>query len=265
LTVIIAALGDVHGKWREAMALIDAACAAAGIASRELAAVFQVGDAEPQRDEAEAAQVPGPAKYRKLGDFAGVVSGEITVPAPLHFIAGNHEPFAALDADGGLAEGRGGWGPNVTYLGRAGLAEIAGLRVGFLSGIYGEGTFRRALEGTLRSRASKRAAHYLPSEFETVRSAMASGVDVLLTHDWPTGVGDVDHFGPTGDERVRALIEDSQPLLSLHGHMHRPASAVVGSTQVECLAIVGYRSGDPAGAVRLWDIAPEARTVSVLY
>jgi hypothetical protein len=85
-----------------------------GVESSGLAAIFQVGDAEPQRTEGEAAQVPGPAKYRKLGDFAEVVSGEIAVPVPLYFIAGNHQPFGTLDADGGLVEGRGQWGPNVT-------------------------------------------------------------------------------------------------------------------------------------------------------
>ncbi|MDR3201846.1 MAG: hypothetical protein LBT54_01705 [Bifidobacteriaceae bacterium] len=81
---------------------------------------------------------------------------------------------------------------------------------------------------------------------------------MLLTHDWPTGVADVSHFGPTGDERVRTLIEDGQPILSLHGHLHRPASAVIGATQVECLAIVGYHSGDPMAAVGIWDIDPRA-------
>jgi Icc-related predicted phosphoesterase len=142
------------------------------------------------------------------------------------------------------------------------LVEIAGLRVGFLSGIYGEGTFRRAQEGILRFRAGKHATHYLPSELGVARAAMASGVDVLLTHDWPTGVADVGHFGPTGDERVRGLIEDYQPILSLHGHMHRPASAVIGATQVECLAIVGYHSGDPMAAVGLWHIDADARAAT---
>ena len=258
--MLIAALGDVHGQWREATALLGTACASAEIAPGNLAAVFQVGDAEPQRDEDEAATVSGPAKYRKLGDFDEVGSGEIVVPAPLYFIAGNHEPFGALDADGGLVEGGGQWGPNVTYLGRGGLLEIAGLRVGFLSGIYGEGTFRRAQEGVLRFRTGKHATHYLPCELEIVRSAMAGGVDVLLTHDWPSGIAEDSHFGPVGDERVRVLIEDCQPILSLHGHMHRPASTVIGTTQVECLAIVGYHSGDPMSAVGIWDIDPDART-----
>jgi len=257
--VIIAVLGDTHGNWREAFALVVAACSATGVPASELAAIFQVGDAEPLRSEAEAAQVCGPAKYRKLGDFADVVTGELVAPAPVYFIAGNHEPFGALDADGGLVEGSGSWGPNVTYLGRAGSASIGGLRIGFLSGIFGPTVFRLSEAGELGRRRGKKAAHYTAQEHQTVRSAIAGGVDVLLTHDWPTGVGEVSRFGAPGDQRVRDMIEDYRPILSLHGHMHRPASAVIGNTQVACLAIVGYRSGDPMAAVGLWNIDTETR------
>jgi hypothetical protein len=65
----------------------------------------------------------------------------------------------------------------------------------------------------------------------------------------------------TGDKNVRALIDRYQPLLSLHGHMHRPESALVGRTRVECLAIVGYRSGDPLAAVGIWDVDTDRGTV----
>jgi hypothetical protein len=77
-------------------------------------------------------------------------------------------------------------------LGRAGLAEIDGLRVGFLSGVYGGGTFRRAADGRLQHRVGKHVTYYLPSELEAVRAAMADGVDVLLTHEWaPAGLGEL--------------------------------------------------------------------------
>ncbi|MCL2483405.1 MAG: hypothetical protein FWF43_08365 [Propionibacteriaceae bacterium] len=66
--MLIAALGDVHGKWREAMALVESACSHAGVTTTELTAILQVGDAEPLRNKNEAAQVIDPAKYRKLGD-----------------------------------------------------------------------------------------------------------------------------------------------------------------------------------------------------
>jgi len=260
MTMFIAALGDVHGHWREAVALVEAACAAAGIAPVDLTAILQVGDAEALRSEAEIAQVPGPSKYRKLGDFPEVVRGDIIVPAPLYFIAGNHEPFAALDADGGLVEGHGTWGPNVTYLGRAGLVQIDGVRVGFLSGIWGESTYQRAQDTRLKFREGKHASHYLPSELADARTSMRGGVDILLTHDWPAGVTCASIPQPRGDEHIRALIDDFQPMLSLHGHMHRPAAALFGNTTVECLARIGYRHGNPIAAIGVWDIDPNRRT-----
>lgn len=88
---------------------------------------------------------------------------------------------------------------------------------------------------------------------------MDAGVDVLITHDWPSGIAEAGRFGPIGDDRVRALIDDYQPIMSLHGHMHTRASAVLGATQVSCLAIVGYH-GDPMSAVGLWDVGTGTRT-----
>jgi len=262
--MLIAALGDVHGHWREAVALVEAACAATGVTPADLTAILQVGDAEALRSEAEIAQVPGPSKYRNLGDFVDVIRGDVVIPAPLYFIAGNHEPFAALDTDGGLVKGHGLWVPNVTYLGRAGLAQIDGLRVGFISGIWGESAYQRAQDTRLKFRDGKSAGHYLPSELADVRKAMGGGVDVLLTHDWPAGVTCDSIPDPRGDEHIRAIIDAFQPTLSLHGHMHRPASALFGNTTVECLARVGYRHGNPMDAVGIWDIDRDRRVVKRL-
>jgi len=257
--MLIAALGDVHGHWGEAAALVETACAAGGVAPADLTAILQVGDAEALRSEAEIDQVPGPSKYRKLGDFVDVVTGNVVIPAPLYFIAGNHEPFAALDADGGLLEGHGQMGPNVTYLGRAGLVTIGGLRVGFLSGIWGESTYQRAQDNRLKFRDGRHASHYLPSELADARKAMGGGVDVFLAHDWPTGITGADIPDLRGDEHIQAIIDDFQPMLSLHGHMHMPASATFGNTHVTCLARVGDRHGNPMAAVGLWDINTGAR------
>ena len=263
--MLIAALGDVHGQWRQAAGLVISACAQAGVEPADLAMILQVGDAEPLRSEAEIAQVPGPKHYRKLGDFPEVVSGDIVMAAPLYFIAGNHEPFESLDADGGLIQGHGDLAPNVTYLGRAGVVTIDGLRIGFLSGIYGEATYRRSREGTLERRVGKHAVHYTAQEYDDALSAVQPGVDVLLTHDWPSGIAEkTGYFGEVGDERVRALIELSGALLSLHGHMHFAHRATIGVTEVACLTIVSSYSSDPFASVGLWDINPVARKANRL-
>jgi hypothetical protein len=141
------------------------------------------------------------------------------------------------------------------------MIEIDGLKIAFLSGIYGERAFREAGEGKRRPAQGKRAGHYTPAELAKTREALAQGAHVLVTHDWPTGVLEVSRFGVTGDKNVRDLIDRYQPLLSLHGHMHRPEATAFGNTQVECLAVVGYRSGDPLAPVGIWDIDTDRGTV----
>ena len=263
--MLIAALGDVHGRWREAAALVVSACAQAGVVPGDLAMILQVGDAEPLRDEDEIAQVVGPAKYRRQGDFPEVISGEIVMPAPVYFIAGNHEAFAALDADGGLIEGHGAWGPNVTYLGRAGAVTIDGLRIGFLSGIYGEATYTRSAEGRLAHRVGKHASHYTAQDLEQAQSAVREGVDVILTHDWPAGITDeTTRYGEIGDSHIRTLIESSGAMLSIHGHLHVARRSMIQRTQVACLAIVGSHATDPLAAVGVWSIDHAGRSAGRL-
>ncbi len=253
--MLIAALGDVHGKWRRALTLVEWACADVGVATSDLAAVFQVGDAEALRSDDEVAQVPGPSKYRKLGDYAQVLDGTILVPAPLYFIAGNHEPFAALDSDGGLVAGHGRWGPGVTYLGRAGAVMIDGLRVGFLSGIWGERTSDPRARP--HQRTGREAGHYSAAELATaLRATEQGGFDVLITHDWPAGLP-VERGCTVGDTNVRRLAEASRAALSLHGHMHISHRGMIGVTEVACLSQVGRRGQNPLDAVGIWQISAD--------
>ncbi|MCL1917280.1 MAG: metallophosphoesterase [Peptococcaceae bacterium] len=252
--MFIAALGDIHGQWQEAMILVEWACVEAGIVSSDLAAIFQVGDAEALRCEAEITQVPGPSKYRKLGDFPHVLDGTIIIPAPLFFIAGNHEPFAALDADGGLVVNNGRWGDNVTYLGRAGVVIAAGLRVGFLSGIWSQKM--SGLNSKVQKREGRTAAHYTEAELTiTLEAAKQGRYDVLITHDWPAGLT-TEQGCPVGDANVRKLIETTQATLSLHGHLHAAHSEQIAETEAACLAMVGRHCGNPLEAVGIWQIMP---------
>src|ERR1035437_8718183 len=126
---LILVLGDVHGHWDIAAEHMRVAREVHG----RLDAVFCVGDAQPFRNESEVSGMHCPSKYRTIGEFPRVVSGEIHLAAPVWFIGGNHEPWPALDANG-----PGEWVPGVTFLGRAGATDVLGLRVAFLSGIYSE-------------------------------------------------------------------------------------------------------------------------------
>jgi len=230
--VVFAATGDVHGNFAALANALRNACEGARVLPGELSVILSVGDLEASYDQSHVDMVHGPAKYRRLGDFPAVLSGEIVLPAPLAFIGGNHEPWEALDADGGLPHG-GRWAPGVTFLGRAGLTTICGLSVAYLSGIRSA----KVSPGHANSRTSSRTrTYYVDAELERVRAAgRKTRPDLLLTHDWPAGVGTTADGRSCGDEGIAGLITDIRPTLSLHGHMHHRASARIGTTAVECL------------------------------
>lgn len=249
--MLIAVSGDVHGQFLDLAVALEDACAAAGVNVADIAGVLCAGDVEALRSDEEMAQVHGPARYRKRGDFAAVLDGSLPLP-PLAFIGGNHEPWEALDADGGLSGGGGAWAPGATFLGRAGVVEVFGLRVAFLSGIYSPAVS----EGSPRGRTDRRRRTYwVRSELERVMHARAGGpVDVLLTHDWPAGVG-IDRRGePVGCPHVRRLVETVKPTLSAHGHMHHALSGRIGASTVLCLGHVS--AGFAGGAVALLSREP---------
>ena len=249
-----AVLGDVHGHFDKAILALQGALDTVPGAAESLSAVFCVGDVEALRSEAEIHEVHGPAKYRTMGEFHCVLTGELTFPAPVYFIGGNHEPWASLDADGGLVSGHGQWAPGVSFLGRAGVLEVVGLRVAFLSGIYSPvGSARTVKQRLVPVSDRKRRTYWVEEELRTVLAAGSRRpVDVLLTHDWPAGIG-ADRMGaPTGDVHVRSLVEKLRPTISCHGHMHHPLTAQIGPTSVHCLGHI--RAG--ADAVALFSVSP---------
>ncbi|MFJ1753390.1 metallophosphoesterase [Kitasatospora sp. NPDC088134] len=235
-------VGDVHGEFL----LLAERAAAVRAAYGPLDAVLAVGDVEANRDEADAAGVYSPAKYRKVGDFPFVAAGELPLGAPLFFIGGNHEPWPALDA-----AGPGEWAPGVRFLGRAGVAEVAGLRVAFLSGIHSA----RVTDAARPVRESNRDRnYYTAAELGRLLAEgprVPGGVDVLLTHDWPAGLlpAASPDERPVGRPELRTLVERLKPRHHFCGHMHRPLDARIGPTTVTCLSILREtRSGGRANS-----------------
>ena len=232
--VRVLVVGDVHGEFE----LLAEWAAAVRRAHGPLDAILAVGDVEPNRDEVDAAGVHGPAKYRKLGDFPLVHEGLLDLGAPLYFIGGNHEPWPALDE-----AGPGWWSGAAYFLGRAGVADVAGLRVAFLSGIHSPRItdVPDARRDTIRERT-----YYTATELRQVsRAGRAAGrVDLLLTHDWPSGIIEQDDGTSVGRPELRALSELLRPRWHFCGHMHYRHAAAIGPTEVVCLDHI--RSGPPA-------------------
>lgn len=217
------AIGDVHGNWTR---VIEAIQSATDILGHSPDMVLQVGDAEALRSEAEMAMVAGPPKYKWLGEFQLLQPGDLA--CPVYFIAGNHEPYEALDAAERDTTIPIPWGPNVYYLGRAGAMSLGGLNIAWLSGIE----IPRNLE---QRRNGKAGYHYIISDVEkTKREARRlSGIDVVITHDWPSGIKE-----GVGTDLIRSLTHELQPQLHVCGHMHSPRESEVFSTKVHALNTV---------------------------
>lgn len=221
-----AVVGDIHGEYRLLAEVLAGVVADVG----PLDFIVSVGDAEPNRSQEDAAGIHTPAKYRRLGEFPQVLSGEITLPAPFYFIGGNHDPWPALDA-----HGPGEWAPGFHFLGRGGGAEVQGVTLAFLSGVYSP----KVSEGVSPREGKRRATYWTPGDVSNAlwegRPPEGRGLDILVTHEWPSGIGTDRHGVPAGRPEVRRLVEELRPRFHVCGHMHHCLQAEIGPTQVLCL------------------------------
>ncbi|MFP2906097.1 metallophosphoesterase [Pyxidicoccus sp. 3LFB2] len=255
--IVFAAVGDVHGHINR---MVNELRHQAAVRHRQFDFVLQVGDFEPHRDEADLATMAAPAKYRQLGDFGTYYKVRRGFPWPLYFIGGNHEPYGYLDTHPeGFELTR-----NCNYLGRVGVVDLHGLRVVGVSGIHSPEHFRSARPplSALGSVSNKDFTYFNERDLE---QALELGpADVLLVHDWPSGIIDpADAAGfegqrrspshdTVGNEYARLLVDALQPRLVLCGHLHKAYRATVQhpsgkTTLVRCLASVGQ--GDAAYGV----------------
>ncbi len=222
---IILGVGDVHGHWDYLAQYMKQIKSYYG----RLDGVICAGDAEALRNETDLRGVNGPVKYRTLGTFPQVMDGTISLVAPVWFIGGNHEPYPELDK-----HGPGKWGPNVVYLGRSGIAEILGMRVAYLSGIYSP----KVSEGKAMDRHSpKERSYWVKDELENlIKQGKKHHIDLLVTHDWPTHLGVDRNQNPTGNADMERLCLKLRPTMYICGHMHHRESSFLHNTRIEALA-----------------------------
>jgi predicted phosphodiesterase len=158
---------------------------------------------------------------------------------PLVYVLGNHDPAVREWADEGMA--RLGLehlspgdepGPQGCDSAEGKVVEVAGLRIAGLGGSvrYREGPnqytqpemWRRSVALELRTR---------------LRAAVGrGGVDVLLTHAPPLGLGDAEDAAHHGFSAFHRLARRLQPRLLVHGHVHPvtglEADREIGPTRV---------------------------------
>src|SRR5262249_11146423 len=165
-------------------------------------------------------------------------------------VGGKEEGFERRD---GLAEG-GEVVPGVHSLGRVGTSTIAGIRIGWLSGIYAPKWLDTPLQPPTTAATRKQAGYFRRPEVDRLRAER--NLDLLLTHEWPRGL-----FARTpgkpgrpwmGNPLTRAPVGEVQPQALLGGHSHERFAATLHhgdglQTRVACLD----EASEPEGAV-LW-------------
>ena len=241
-SLLVAGVGDIHGRFRRVEAWLDALAEARG---RPVDMVLAVGDVEAFRHADDHRRKA--AKRAMPAEFAEYADGVREMNRPLYFIGGNNEDFEALhDSQDGLQ-----LAPNVHYLGRAGLKELHGLRVGYLSGIHAPRFYEQPLKRPRSLDTAKQAGYFRAPEVEKV--AALRDMDLLLVHEWPRGLPqraqerEVPPPGRTlpsywiGNPITRRLVETVHPKWVLCGHSHRAFAVTLGGnaarppTRVACL------------------------------
>jgi calcineurin-like phosphoesterase family protein len=187
-------------------------------------------------------------------DYLGYLMDALDVP--LVFVPGNHDPDvsgyrtsrAGLTLRAGLPA-RPPWPSGALNADRA-VVDVAGLRLAGLGGC------RRYSQGPNQytDRQQARRARALSRRARWRRARDGRGVDVLLTHAPPLGLGDRDDPPHRGFSALNRLAARLQPALLLHGHVH-PYGAVptvhrVGKTVVRNVVGRHLLEIEPAGDAR---------------
>ena len=153
-------------------------------------------------------------------DYLGYLMNALDVP--LVFVPGNHDPDvsgyrtsrAGLTLKAGLPA-RPPWPDGAVNAERA-VVDAVGLRVAGLGGClrYNDGPNQY----TRRQQARRARSLSRRARWRAARDGR--GVDVLLTHAPPRGVGDREDRAHQGFEALHWLARRIQPSLLLHGHIH---------------------------------------------
>ena len=244
-TALIVGVGDIHGRFHRVRTWLDALERAL---ERQVDAVLAVGDVEAFATADDHRRKA--AKRTMPAEFAAFAQGESRMTRPFYFIGGNNEDFESLH---GLQDG-GEVAPGVRYLGRVGTATIAGLRIGWLSGIYAPKWLDTPLQAPTTAATRKQAGYFRRPEVD--RLGAERRLDLLLTHEWPRGLFARTPGKPVrpwmGNPLTRSLADEVQPQWLLCGHSHERFAATLNhgggaQTRVACLD----EAAEPEGAI-LW-------------
>jgi lariat debranching enzyme len=192
--------GCLHGAWEPVIQTADNLISH----GNHIDLIIVMGDAQTMRNSGDLDSFHCPRKYRQLGTFPKLLNGELTPPCLILVIGGNHE---ACDFLHQLPFG--GWlAPRVFFLGRAASVRFGSLTISGLSGIFKNADFWRPVDESFPLRSVSdmlSAVHY--RYFSFFQLMALSGTDVMLSHDWPSGVAAA-HGGAFLRTRKRYIVDD---------------------------------------------------------
>ena len=159
-------------------------------------------------------------------------------------------------------------GAKLPYMGRARKLSVHGLKVAGLSGIYHPEYFekQRPPLSQIGSVSNKKYIYFTESEVEQL--AGQKPVDILIFHEWPSGIIDPAdeqefeqqrrslRYDSVGNEYAAMLIELLEPTLVLCGHMHRKYHNRVtlnSNKQVDVHCLASVHQGADAYALYSFD------------
>lgn len=79
--------------------------------------------------------------------------------------------------------------PNIYYLGYAGVINIAGVRIGGISGIYKSQDYMKGrFEKSPYNDSTKRSVYHIRNVDVFRLKQLSNELDIFLSHDWPSGI-----------------------------------------------------------------------------
>ena len=211
--------------------------------------VICTGDFESIRNEEDLTFLSCPKQYRVMGDFHKYYSSKIKAPYLTIFIGGNHEASNYLEQMyyGGYAA------ENIYYLGRGGIINVKGLRIGGISGIFNKNDyFRGHFEKNENDIKGDKKSIFHYREFEIVKmSHIKKKLDIFMTHDWPTNIIHKKDFSrifklyPQNEEAISSgtlgsfpgefILKLLKPNYYICGHMHFYYTNMINDTKIYAL------------------------------
>lgn len=181
-TIRIAAVGCLHGKLK---VMYENIMKHEMSTNKKIDLVVICGDFQSLRSKEDLNYIKIPDKYKEIGDFHRYYNNEVEAPYMTIFIGGNHEASNFLNEipDGGFVC------KNIYYMGRSGIVNYMGLRIGGISGIFNMNSYYKGYYEKDLLNMKEKISIYHTREFEIAKMNLNIGkIDLMLSHDWPYGM-----------------------------------------------------------------------------